>query len=471
MNTHRKTGMFRAVALFFRDAAAHPGKYFNIFSMPARKQIHFLINLIFGLLISILLHAAEHTDLGEKAVNIVSDALTRVETSDAIMQLKTAFGMPVITGRVVYIDIDRETYLQWETPMLVPRDRLAKYIAWAAHYGAGVVVLDIFTDYADCCFPCRDALLRDALLRSVLTSLSVAGSPTKTKIILPVDIDSGGKVRGSIFDDLVDEKTIYRGIPYGSESMDRVTRYWIAYGTGKEGGFYKVLWGIPLLAAMVSDNRYSELKELEVLILKHAPGVSRTFSDKKKIRISFDNEDIYTQRIRFLTLPGRGDSLSYIRSARYLKEPDGDEDMKLANTTFFKGKIVVIGNSSPDQKDIHFTPHGNLAGMFIIGNAVSTIREGLQPSPLPEWAVYLFEGLAIFVASFAFLYLTALRANLIASALMLSVLVPATVYCYFQFGVLINAIFPVLGMSLHQFSSGFEEVILHWMGKEDDESV
>lgn len=451
MNTHAKQGMLRETARFIRDAARYPGKYFNVFSMPAGKRVHFFMNLFFGLLIGIVLHAAEHTDLGESAVNSVFDTLIRLET---------AFGKPVDSGRVVYIDIDRETYLQWQTPLLAPRDRLAAYITWAVRYGAKVVVLDILTDHGDCCSPGRDTRLR-----AVLASLS--GSGSSTRIILPVAIDSGGGVRGSVFDDLVDEKSIFRGIPYGSASeRDRVTRYWIACGTGKERGSEKVLWGIPLLATMVSDNRFRELKGLESAILEHPPGGAAhghprnlTFSDGREIRISLDNEDIYTQRIRFLMLPGR-DSLGCVRSACYLKEPDGAEDRRSFGE-FFRGKIVVIGSSSPDQGDIHFTPHGNLAGMFIIGNALSTIRDGLQPSPLPGWAVYLLEFAVIVLAAYAFLHLTSFRANLVASTVILALLAPATIYCYFRHAVLINAIFPVLGMSLHQLIAKGEEVILH----------
>jgi hypothetical protein len=460
MNTPSKKGLLRETARFFRGIAAHPGKYFNVFSMPAGKRVHFFLNLFIGLLIGIGLEAMEHTDLGETAVNSVSDYLIRLET---------AFGKPVNSGRVVYIDIDKESYLQWQTPLLAPRDRLAAYITWADRYGARVVVLDILTDHGDCCVPDRDARLR-----SLLASLSGAGS--STKIILSVAIDSGGEVRGSVFDDLVDEKTIFRGIPYGSTSArDRVTRYWIACGTGKEGGREKVLWGIPLLAAMVSDNRFHELKELENAILGHAPGGAAhghprglTFSDGKEIRIFLDNENIYTQRIRFLMLPGRN-SLGYIRSARYLKEPDGAEEKRIFGE-FFRGKIVVIGNSSPDLGDIHFTPHGYLAGMFIIGNAVSTIREGLQPSPLPGWAIFLLEFVVIVLAAYTFLHLTSFRANLAASTFITILLVPATIYCYFRHAVLINAIFPVIGMSLHQLIAKGEEAILHRKEKEDDET-
>ena len=369
---------------------------------------------------------------------------------------------PADKNRVVYINIDSETYIQWQMPLLAPRDRLAEFITLATYHGAGVVVLDILTDYADCCSPGSDERLR-----SLFASLSKGGS--STKIILPVAIDSSGHVRKSIFDDLVDSKTIFRGIPYGSESRDRVTRYWIAYRIGTEGSGYQVLWGIPLLAAMVSDDRYKELKELEDPILKLAAGVptqskpySLTFSDHKKIRISLDNEDIYTQRIRFLTLPYKEDSLSYVRSALYLKEPDGNTDREALDRKFFSGKIVVIGNSSPDQGDIHFTPLGNLAGLFIIGNAVATIREGLQPTPLPRLAIYLVEFMAIVVASYAFLFMSGFWANFIASIIMLSVLIPATIFFYFHFGVLINAVFPVLGMSLHQVLAKGEEGILEW---------
>ena len=465
MNTRRNNRMFRGLVRFLSDVTTHPGKYLNVFSMPARKQIHFLINLLGGLIISLGLHAAEHVDAGEWAVNLVSDALIRLETSDTINRLKAVFVKPADKSRVAYINIDSETYRQWQMPLLAPRDRLTEYITLAAHHGAAVVVLDILTDYADCCSPSSDAKLR-----SLLTSLSEGGSPTK--IILPEAIDSSNHVRKSIFDNLVDGKTIFRGIPYGSASRDRVTRYWIAYRIGTEGKSDKVvLWGIPLLAAMVSDNRYNELKELEDPILKQVPGVPTqsqpnilTFSDHKKIRISLDNEDIYTQRIRFLTLPDKGDSLSYIRSALYLKEPDSDTDREASDRKFFSGKIVVIGNSSPDQGDIHFTSLGDLAGLFIIGNAAATIREGLQPAPLPRWAIYLVEFMAIVVASYAFLYMSGFWANFFASTIMLSILIPATIFFYFYFGVLINAVFPVLGMSLHQVLARGEEGILEWWG-------
>src|ERR1039457_398210 len=361
----RKNMTLRKIFHFFRDAVFHPREYFSVYSMPTKIRTHFFINIVIGVLISFLLHTIEHTDFGENAVNMVSDALIRLESPpvqdrfsnkwvnkvyDDLICLETWIGIPRDSGRVVYIDIDKETYLRWQSPLFAPRDRLAEYITWAARYGAGVIVLDILTDYPDCCIPGRDAKLRSAL-----ASISKTGS--STKLILPVAIDSEGGVRGSIFDDLVDEKTIFRGIPYGSAmENDRVIRYWSTYRTAKESGRIKVLWGVPILAATVSDNRYYVLKDLEGTILEMRPPIadasssvahdrmrSLPFSDGKKICISLDKEDIYSQRIRFLMLPGRN-SLQSVRSADYLKEPSAEEDRRTFGD-FFRGKIVVIGSS------------------------------------------------------------------------------------------------------------------------------
>ena len=62
MNTRRNNRMFRGLVRFLSDVTTYPGKYLNVFSMPARKQIHFLINILLGLIISLGLHAAEHVD-------------------------------------------------------------------------------------------------------------------------------------------------------------------------------------------------------------------------------------------------------------------------------------------------------------------------------------------------------------------------------------------------------------------------
>jgi hypothetical protein len=70
--------------------------------------------------------------------------------------------------------------------------------------------------------------------------------------------------------------------------------------------------------------------------------------------------------------------------------------------------------------------------------------------PQPFWMRLLIEFVIILFAAFLFLYTTSAAIEIALSVIMVTLLVPLTYHFYMTYGIFINSIFPVMGMSLQR---------------------
>lgn len=162
---------------------------------------------------------------------------------------------------------------------------------------------------------------------------------------------------------------------------------------------------------------------------------------------------LYNKRIRFLMIPG-DESDSTFRTGNIPPEQYFDMDKVIPG--FLKNKIVIIGSSNSETGDMHLTPIGEIPGMYVLGNSINTEIMHLNPEEIPFVFKLIVELLVIILASFLFYHYHEFFAQLLTAFLLLILLGAINYFLFFNYGIFINFILPVLGIGLHRIISSFE---------------
>ncbi|NVN99089.1 MAG: CHASE2 domain-containing protein [Geobacteraceae bacterium] len=413
------------------------------------KKFFFHFYVVVGFLIAISYHLIANQSMDENLANVAFDILIRVEKHFAVKEEQRQ-------SPVYFFDIDHQTFKKWGEPLQTPRDKVAGLVEAAWRNNSKVVVLDILLDKTDCCNVAGDKKLR-GLLEKMLRDNA------QTKVIFPVAVGVDGERKLNIYDDLIDKKSangeqiFFRGIPAVSASAkDLINRYWAAFAKGRspKNNTSEILWSSPLLAAAIYENNLSQLDDAAAKLLSNqdAKGKTTVTLGGKKLVIPLNRSEhraeIYTQRIRFRLIPPtapyyESNLLPVMRMAGVIESVGFNafkEDLA--------GKIVIIGNSSPDTWDIRQTPIGRLPGMYVVGNAVNTIVSGAQPVQTHWWISLMVEGAVIILAAFLFARVSSMAAQSATSAIFLTIALPVSWYLFSRWGLFFNFVIPVFGMSI-----------------------
>lgn len=452
----------------------------NYRKFPPKKKIHFFVNLGVGFFIAVLCHLMQTTNLGERIINSVGDLYTRREAKEA---LET----PGIMGKakIVFVDIDHQKYVDWGEPDITPRDKLAEMVKKCYDAGAKVILLDFFFEKEDRT-PANDEKLINVLkdIREKERSKrngNKEGSEQNNPfsgIIFCKRIGFKKDLKENIFYDFFHKKNredqkdniFFQAVPSVSSNIyDDVVRYWNSYKKYKDKkGNTAVIWGVPFLAYMLYNKQAQWMGYFEGKILAK----NQVDIDHQIEEFEFDGNDYilsnydshpYFQRIRFQMIPGieKVDDLKKFRPEDegnvYLIRVKYGNNFEYIGDAFFKNKIVVIGNSSPDIDDMHRTPLGDMPGMYVLGNAINTILNTKQVKPPPAWLEYLIEIIVIVAAAYLFLYLTSFLALLIAVIVTLFGLVEFGYLHYVKTGELLSSGFVIIGMVFHKITADIEE--------------
>ena len=448
----------------------NPISFSNIRNIPRKNKVHLLKNICIGCLIAIAFHFMEYTDRGENAINFGLDKLIYYEKKKELK--KTYQG-----EQLLFVDINHKAYQKWKEPSITPRNKIAEIIKYAYDGGARIIVLDIKLEDRDCCNEEGEKILRKVLEKEINANSSINAKPS-IKIIFPVSIKHDGRIKENLFDDLIDNNdNFYRATPgITATSGDLKYRYWISHKIVKYNNedTDTVLWGLPLLAAVLSEGGIDELGNIEKeILINHKSSDNKVF--KYKIKINEENiiipsktEELYSQRIRYFIIPNRPDGpnpkIGNIRDKGYvpaaaLKESLEDSDKKKILDKF-KDKIVVIGNSYPDAGDIISTPIGPIPGMYVIGNSIYTIINNLHLKRTPLWFNVIVEIVAIIIASYFFICFSSFLAKILVTIVVLSVFIPASWYIFRLCDVYFNFVLPITGIGLYEMICGIEECFM-----------
>lgn len=433
---------------------------FLFWNFPRRKRIAFYLNLAIGFLSAITFGFIASTQWGESNLNLALDFFIAREAANYARN-------PAPAEDICFIDIDYDTHRRWGEPLLTPRDRLAGMISTAAAGGAKVILLDILLEYPDT-DPGKNIMLENAIAE-------IASGCPDTKIVFPVRIGWKGDRKKNILDKLIDANPdrFYRAVPYLSATPDdRIIRHWKLYSRChmNASATFEVLWGSPFLAAMLMIGQESILNTMTDEILnmkgkKSNPLFQVTVPGKGRIQMNLRNTDFYLQRIRFSMVPPMtldGIPGGNIRALHPDEVATLSEDRELAEA-FFKNRLVLIGNSSPDCGDVHPTPPGMMAGMYILGNSVRTILTATQPAPTYWWFDLAIEGLALLGGAFLFVHLPSFFAQVIAWLLLLTIGGGISFWYFLKYGVFLNFVFALIGMEILAVLTEIQESVLNWL--------
>jgi CHASE2 domain-containing sensor protein len=435
---------------------------------PKKKRAHFFINLAIGFGIVILLHFLQETRWGEGTLDKFFDLFISSESRKAVQAQTDLQHAPIL-----FVDIDHDTYAQWGEPLITPRDKLARILKVLYDNGAKVVVLDILLEGPDC-RPENDRTLLEVIEK-------IRDDPTSpTKLILSQRIGFKGELKKTIFDRLLEKgslaggsgsQKIYRATPtLSATGSDNVVRYWSLYerfhgDDGREG----IIWGSPIVAVLLAvEGGLQKLGPSEEILQRIEGNHGTSFdvlqlNNGRRLRLPYEQAHLYLQRLRFWLVPQGAPPNASIENESNIGGNLYQTVVKFDELEYYremyKDKIVIVGNSSPDVGDIHRTPVGDMAGMYVLGNSIYTILEKEQPSPPPVWLSLMIEIVVIIGAAYIFLYFTSLLAQIIASVIILLVFGYFSYLFFMKTGVFVNFVFAIVGMGFHETAKDLEEII------------
>lgn len=408
----------------------------------------------------------------EKLFNATFDEMIHKETAsflnrwercikDASQGKECAIVRNRFSDKIVFIDIDHDTYMKWGEPLIFQRNKLAHFLKMAEKNGAKVVVFDILFDYPS--FTAHE----DYELRSLLEDMTRRKS--SLKIVFPVILKNTDRtIKKSIYEEIINKNPNFQcGVPYLSLSKtDKVIRYIRYYDIAdtKEGE-KQVIWGVPLLAWALYNDAIQQLKNLEPAIINDVKFNRKQYYSIDRTgqrRIDISNSELFSNRIRFSLLPpGTLDSEGNLFTERILPDELDALQKELNN------KIVIIGTSSKDKEGWYPTPIGDMAGFYIMGNAINMLVSDWQVRDSPLWVTILLEFILIITASYLFVYFRPKIVRRSAALLVIVVLAPITYYFYATYGIFINVvaifincIFPIIAMNWKETTENIKEGIL-----------
>lgn len=150
------------------------------------------------------------------------------------------------------------------------------------------------------------------------------------------------------------------------------------------------------------------------------------------------------QRIIY-TMPWRSPSPDLIKvSAQTITS-----SVRPLSSDIASGRVVVIGASYADARDVHRTPIGDMPGALVIANAIKSLALFGQFSLPPTWLQWLLKLLLIVFAALIFLAFRSLLAVGVAGVIIIIVLFPLSFY-FFKYGVWIDFALPLFAMLMHR---------------------
>lgn len=467
------------------------GKIHHFFSLlnfrkfPLKKKIHFFINLGVGIFIAVICHSLQFTTWGESIINNVLDTYIESEAREAIKNPKC-----IDEGNVVFVEIDHDTYVKWGEPHITPRDKLAQIIKKCYDAGAKVILLDItFEKEEQPPNNSGDKELQGVLeyiLRKEKERRSNKNSTSENSfagIVFCRRIGFKGDLKKSIFYDYFKKNTgkdniniFYHAVSlFSSNANDNVIRYWNSHKKYlNENKKDDLIWGAPLLAIILHEDKTDQFEFLRKKLLsgKQDSEIDKVvFKNGNEYHLTSNTSHTYYQRIRFTIIPGKDKEMdretikessknndvtqegnAWLVRAKYNEHFDNIGD------AFFRNKIVIIGNSSPDIGDMHRTPVGDMAGIYLLGNAVNTILNTKQVRHPHWWVGYLVELFIIVAAAYFFLYLMSFWV-LFMSVIFISFGLAELGYWYFiKTGFFLNSGLIFMGMVFHKITVDIEEL-------------
>jgi CHASE2 domain-containing sensor protein len=385
--------------------------------------------------------------------------LLRLENSAMDLMMEFNKGLPRMsdTGavnplRFAYLDIDEPTFRSWHEPYHVPRRELKKLIEYAANSKAKLIVVDI-----DLSRPGTSPENDQELANYLSQYGSMAPQPP---IILVRNFYNGADeqrdwldVRPSFLDDYELSANIHWSQPlFRATLWDGVVRYWHLVKPGCLGGQMVLLPSVQLTAAGIlsepGDTRAARSANPGPVVFAEcglaAESGEQAAADHPWRANAAGVAAAIDQRIIY-TMPWTSPSPDLITvSARTITGSSG-----LLSPDIAAGRVVIIGASYAESRDIHRTPIGMMPGALIIANAIKSLALFGQISLPPAWLQWALKLVVIVFAAWTFLAFRSLLAVGVAGGVIIFVLVPVSFH-FFKYGLWIDFALPLFAMLMHR---------------------
>lgn len=482
----------------FRDLGEcfkHPCQINQWWSRLSRDRRRFFLNLMIGLGILFLLQIFHNAPVLRESEDAAMDWVMRMRKCTVSNEPTFPFG---------WIDIDDETYRDWKEPLYVPREMLADLIESAVESEPKMVVVDV--DLAQRSPKKEFDQPVDEVLKTQANKCR--GKPLFSKgcppLILVTSLRPSKKAllekgrskkallekRFSTLDDLVEKSDhIFWASPMFDKDWDqsiRRWRMWEAVWRNKVDALPVSLPSIQLLAATLLTSGEEEMDKLQsclnLLVLKgHSTMAGQPVSnDEKPCTVTLWKRE----EMKLIREP-QTLSLSWDRLGRRILysipwQAEGSSGMTIptVRTTEdqkrllltrisalkvrnkqrlpdFQGRVVFIGGSFRDGRDIYPSPLGEMPGVLILINSLSSLLQ--QKAHAPHFSIIiLLEILLIVLLTIAFSVWDSFWGMIVANLTIIVFLVPVSVWL-FGYGLWLDFALPLAAIQIHQIAADFNE--------------
>lgn len=420
---------------------------------------HFKQNLVVGLAIALLIHFAHGTSFVRETEDWAIDWMNSLQINTSLLSSMTDTEKQAYT----YISMDEESYESWGEPYHFPRDKLVQLIRYSMDGGAKQIIVDVDLSRAGTDSGAAEelkAFIEDypknaphlILMRGFrVTEESYTGLPT---------------VRNAYFGNhLNSAKTHWAQPQFSIDLKDSKIRRWRLVEAVCHDG--KPAWlPSPQLLALTLSSKGAEWSKIENELNDILPeGCDEMVAFESKDRFEFNIDDSYIdlgakgfhQRViySYSERLKMGDiKLGYLRLPAHLITESGSD----ASFEPVKNRIIVIGASYQDSRDIHQTPVGPMSGALIVLNAIKSLNQYGQLDAIPLWTKILLEIVMITIMAYAFAHFGSLLGVMFTGAFVILLLIPLSFY-FFHYGVWLDLAGPILGMQLHYAIADYEDAI------------
>jgi CHASE2 domain-containing sensor protein len=417
----------------------------------------FTRNLIVGVLVAVFLYLGPETSRLRDMEDFAVDWMNR-------MQVDTEWLNPPDTRGYVLLDMDERSFEAWGEPFHVPRDHLARMIHYAADGGALAVVVDVELNRPGT-DPAADRVLLDLISRYphgapdlILLRTTSSSSKGRSKAL---------QWRRTIVDQLqLSEAVHFAHSRYVKDDSDLRLRRWRLAEYGCLNGNPVVLPSVQLVLDVLLRTGREGWKGVQARL--EAMGVDDCSDNADRVGIRTEPKMLrYADRLIRLSTHGIDQRVvySFSDSAPGGKAPFGLERISavqllkhLPDASFdpVRDRIVVIGASYEDSRDLHETPVGRMPGALIVLNAVKSLNQLGQLEGPPTRVVLLIEVVLILVMAFLFSRFETGWAAMFTGTLIIVLLVPIS-FWWFRYGVWVDLAAPLLAMQLHQAFANWQQ--------------
>jgi len=371
----------------------------------------------------------------------------------------------------VFLDIDEPTYRAWGEPFHVPRDRLLKLIRYAVDSGPALVVVDL-----DLSKPGSDPAAAEGLKQY----LEAYTGPDRPPLVLarffraPLDptVHPYYRERASFLDDAVAASpNLHWGSPLFVLDRDRLLRRWRLWEPACRDGAPGIVPSIQLLSVALWQAPRRGADQIDEALAGLAPADcgEPMSGDGQPTTLRIADLTLgaapgaLAQRILY-TLPWRlGPGEAYPRTPEGAPAlsvrsalPITDGQLPVASEGL-RGRVVVIGSSFEDSRDLYHTPLGVMPGAMVLINATRSLQTHGELAP-PPWYVKLpIEILLIVLMSLVFALMISFWGMVVSSVAVIVLLLPLS-FLFFRAGVWLDFAIPLMAVQVQQFAAEFKEL-------------